>query len=79
MYAILEPISEQLSGKVIVNLSSETPEKVREASKWLADRNARHLTGGVLASPPGIGNTEFVTLYSGPKDIFEAHKNTLGY
>lgn len=37
MYAIFEPISEQLTGKVIVNLSSDTPEKVREASEWLAN------------------------------------------
>ncbi|MBX4148164.1 MULTISPECIES: NAD(P)-binding domain-containing protein [Paenibacillus] len=78
MYAILEPISEYLSGKVIVNLSSDTPDKVREASKWLAERNARHLTGGVLASPPGIGNTtESVTLYSGPREIFESQKKFL--
>jgi len=77
MYAILEPISEQLSGKVIVNLSSDTPNKVREASKWLAEHNARHLTGGVLASPPGIGNKESITLYSGPREIFEAQKNIL--
>ncbi|WP_256865489.1 NAD(P)-binding domain-containing protein [Paenibacillus sp. 32352] len=27
MYAILEPASEQLSGKVLVNLSSDTPQK----------------------------------------------------
>lgn len=77
MYAIFEPISEQLSGKVIVNLSSDTPEKVREASEWLAERNAVQLTGGVLASPPGIGNKESVTLYSGPRKTFDDYQNIL--
>ncbi len=76
MYTILEPISEQLSGKVFVNLSSDTPETVGEASMWLAERKAWHLTGGVLASPSGIGNPESVTLYSGPREIFEAQKNS---
>lgn len=77
MYAILEPASEILSGKVLVNLSSDSPKKVREASMWLAERGAWHLTGGVLASPSGIGNKESVTLYSGPREVFEAQKNIL--
>ncbi|MBD2868863.1 NAD(P)-dependent oxidoreductase [Paenibacillus arenilitoris] len=77
MYAILESVSEKLSGKVIVNLSSDSPEKVREAAKWLNERRAWHLTGGVLASPSEIGNKESITLYSGPSAIFEAHRKTL--
>jgi 3-hydroxyisobutyrate dehydrogenase-like beta-hydroxyacid dehydrogenase len=77
MYAILESVSEKLPGKVIVNLSSDTPEKVREAAKWLTERRARHLTGGVLASPSEIGNRESITLYSGPSDIFAAHRKAL--
>lgn len=59
MYAILEPASEKLSGKIIVNLSSDAPQKVREAAKWLADRGARHLTGSVMASPSGINEVYF--------------------
>ncbi|WP_275983437.1 NAD(P)-dependent oxidoreductase [Paenibacillus hamazuiensis] len=77
MYAILEQASEHLSGKVFVNLSSDTPEKAREAAKWLADRGARHLTGGVQVPPSGIGRPESSTFYSGPKDVFEAHRKTL--
>ncbi|XEC92509.1 NAD(P)-dependent oxidoreductase [Paenibacillus tarimensis] len=77
MYAILESVSEKLYGKVIVNLSSGTPEKVREAAKWLTEHRAWHLTGGVLASPSEIGNRESITLYSGPSDIFEVHRKTL--
>ncbi|QYR24332.1 NAD(P)-binding domain-containing protein [Paenibacillus sp. sptzw28] len=77
MYAIFESVSEKLTGKVIVNLSSDTPEKAREAAKWLTGRGAWHLTGGVLASPSEIGNGESTTLYSGPSDIFEAHRKAL--
>ncbi|MDQ0060471.1 NAD(P)-dependent oxidoreductase [Paenibacillus harenae] len=77
MYAILEPASEHLSGKVLVNLSSDTPKKSREAAKWLADHGAGHLTGGVQVPPSGIGKPESSTYYSGPKELFEAHKETL--
>ncbi|RNB87004.1 NAD(P)-dependent oxidoreductase [Brevibacillus fluminis] len=77
MYAILGPDSENLSGKVFVNLSSDTPAKVREAAKWLADRGARHVTGGVQAPPSGIGKSESFTFYSGPREVFDAHRETL--
>lgn len=77
MYAILEPASENLSGKVLVNLSSDTPEKVREAAKWLADREALHITGGVQVPPSGIGKSGSSTFYSGPREVFEQHRETL--
>ncbi|MEC0213854.1 NAD(P)-dependent oxidoreductase [Paenibacillus ehimensis] len=77
MYAILEPASMNLSGKVLVNLSSDTPEKVRKAAKWLAGRGARHVTGGVQVPPSGIGKSESSTYYSGPREVFEAHRETL--
>ena len=77
MYAILEPVSKNLSGKVFVNLSSDTPEKVREAAKWLADRGARHVTGGVQVPPSGIGQPGSSTYYSGPREVFESHREIL--
>lgn len=77
MYAIHEPASEHLSGKVFVNLSSDTPEKARDAAKWLDARGARQITGGVQVPPSGIGKAESSTYYSGPRDVFDAHKNTL--
>jgi 3-hydroxyisobutyrate dehydrogenase-like beta-hydroxyacid dehydrogenase len=77
MYAILEPATHALSGKVVVNLSSDTPEKAREAAKWAARHGAEYLTGGVQASPTGIGEPDSFTFYSGPRHVFEAVKETL--
>ncbi|CAM3495470.1 MULTISPECIES: NAD(P)-dependent oxidoreductase [Paenibacillus] len=77
MYAILEKAARDLSGKVFVNLSSDTPEKAREAAKWLEARGARHLTGGVQVPPSGIGKAESSTYYSGTREVFDAHKKTL--
>jgi 3-hydroxyisobutyrate dehydrogenase-like beta-hydroxyacid dehydrogenase len=77
MYAIFEPAAKNLAGRIIVNLSSDTPEKAREAARWLADHGAVHMTGGVLSSPSGIGRPESSTYYSGPKDAFDSNQKTL--
>ncbi|WP_367131520.1 MULTISPECIES: NAD(P)-dependent oxidoreductase [Streptomyces] len=77
VYAILEPAAGALRGRVLVNLSSDTPERAREAAAWAAGHGAEHLTGGVQSPPSGIGNPESSTFYSGPKEVFEAHEAAL--
>ncbi|MFI0981962.1 NAD(P)-dependent oxidoreductase [Streptomyces sp. NPDC021093] len=77
MYAILETATAALPGRVLVNLSSDTPERAREAAKWAAAHGAQHLTGGVGSPPNRIGGSDVYTYYSGPKDVFEQHKETL--
>ncbi|MFF7250856.1 NAD(P)-dependent oxidoreductase [Embleya sp. NPDC008237] len=77
MYAILEPAAPALAGRVLVNLSSDTPERARAAAAWAQGHGARHLTGGVQSPPSGIGSPEMSTFYSGPADVFEAHRDTL--
>ncbi|MEJ1199253.1 MULTISPECIES: NAD(P)-dependent oxidoreductase [unclassified Streptomyces] len=77
MYAVLEPASHALAGRVLVNLSSDTPEKARDGARWVSEHGGAHLTGGVNASPSGIGQPGSSTFYSGPREVFEAHRSTL--
>ncbi|MFF8832213.1 NAD(P)-dependent oxidoreductase [Streptomyces sp. NPDC015131] len=78
MYAVLERADPAaLAGRVVVNLGSDTPERTREAAAWLAERGAVQLTGGVLTPPGGIGDPGSTTLYSGPREVFDAHRVTL--
>ncbi|MGW1988551.1 NAD(P)-dependent oxidoreductase [Embleya sp. NPDC001921] len=77
VHAILEPAAAALSGRVLVNLSSDTPARARAGAEWAAGHGARHLTGGVQSPPSGIGSPEMSTFYSGPADVFEAHRDTL--
>ncbi|NGO70189.1 NAD(P)-dependent oxidoreductase [Streptomyces boncukensis] len=77
MYAILEPASAALSGRVLVNLSSDTPGRAREAAEWAAGHGARFLAGGVLTPPSGIGQPTAATFYSGPEEVFTAYEDTL--
>lgn len=77
VYSVLEPAAGALSGRVIVNLSSDTPKKAREAASWAARHGATHLTGGVLVPPHGIGKAESSTFYSGPREAYDKHRATL--
>ncbi|MGC0418768.1 NAD(P)-dependent oxidoreductase [Embleya sp. AB8] len=77
MYALLEPVVAALSGRVLVNLTSDTPEHARAAAAWAERHGARQLTGGVQSPPSGIGSPEMSTFYSGPTELFEAHRDTL--
>ncbi|MEU7006249.1 NAD(P)-binding domain-containing protein [Streptomyces sp. NPDC046332] len=77
MYAVLEPAADALSGRVFVNLSSDTPEKTRAGARWITERGAAHVSGGVTVPPSGIGDPESSTFYSGARAEFERHKATL--
>ncbi|WP_461006156.1 NAD(P)-dependent oxidoreductase [Streptomyces capparidis] len=77
VYAVLEPAAGALAGRVLVNLTSDTPERARQAAAWAAGHGAEYLTGGVASPPEGIGDPEMSTYYSGPKTVFEAHRDVL--
>ncbi|MEW9554226.1 NAD(P)-dependent oxidoreductase [Nonomuraea sp. NPDC050783] len=67
----------RLDGKVVVNLSSDTPERLREAARWVAERGGTLITGGIMVPPPGIGQPGAYTFYSGPQDVLDRHAATL--
>ncbi|GLF95834.1 NAD(P)-dependent oxidoreductase [Streptomyces yaizuensis] len=77
MYALLEPAAGALAGRVVVNLSSDTPEKTRAGARWIAERGGTLIAGGVTVPPSGIGEPGSSTFYSGPREEFERHRATL--
>jgi 3-hydroxyisobutyrate dehydrogenase-like beta-hydroxyacid dehydrogenase len=77
MYDILGRTGGALAGRVVVNLSSDTPDATRAAATWLADRGAELVAGGVLASAEVVGTDGASVLYSGPRQVFDVHEATL--
>lgn len=75
MYDVLG--GEKLAGKVIVNLSSDTPAKTREAAKWLADKGAELIVGGVMVPAPLVGSEHAYVFYSGHEDVYAVHSEVL--
>ncbi|WP_049557228.1 NAD(P)-dependent oxidoreductase [Nonomuraea sp. SBT364] len=67
----------RLDGKVVVNLSSDSPQVLREAAEWVAARGGTLITGGIMVPPPGIGRPGAYTFYSGPKAVLDRYAATL--
>lgn len=66
-----------LSGRTIVNLTSQTPDQSRATAAWVADRGAVYLAGAIMAGAEQIGTPDAHLYYSGPGEVFEAHRSTL--
>ncbi|GIM65928.1 dehydrogenase [Amorphoplanes auranticolor] len=77
MYQILGEDPDFLTGRDLVNLSSDTPDASREAATWAADHRARFVTGGVMVPPPAVGGPGAYVYYSGPGEVFAAHEPAL--
>lgn len=77
MYAILGEVGDALRGRVVVNLSSDTPGRAKDASAWLAERGAEHLPGGIMVPAELVGTESSYVFYSGPKAEFDRYEPVL--
>lgn len=66
-----------LTGRVLVNLSSDSPDRLRQAARWATERGATLITAGIMVPPPGIGQPGAYSFYSGQREVLEAHQTTL--
>ncbi|OLF04729.1 6-phosphogluconate dehydrogenase [Actinophytocola xinjiangensis] len=77
MYDVLRDATPTLAGRTIVNLSSDTPDRAREAAAWAAGHGARFVTGGVMVPAPMVGTEAAYVYYSGPAEVLETHRPVL--
>ncbi|MFJ1595536.1 NAD(P)-dependent oxidoreductase [Streptomyces sp. NPDC088261] len=66
-----------LAGRTLVNLSSDTPDRTREAATWAAGHGAAFLSGGVMVPAPMVGTEAAHVYYSGPGEVVENHRGVL--
>ncbi|MGW4945389.1 NAD(P)-dependent oxidoreductase [Actinoplanes sp. NPDC004185] len=77
MYQILGREPDFLTGRDLINLSSDTPGASREAATWAAGHRAQFVTGGVMVPPPMLGGRGAYVYYSGPGEVLAAHEPAL--
>ncbi|WP_330184327.1 NAD(P)-binding domain-containing protein [Nocardia sp. NBC_01503] len=77
MYDVLGSATEHLAGKVIVNLSSDSPEQARKGAAWVRSHGAEFLSGGVMSAGDNIEHPASYIFYSGPRAVFDAHAELL--
>ncbi|MET7505940.1 NAD(P)-binding domain-containing protein [Streptomyces albidoflavus] len=77
MYDILAEATASLPGRTLVNLSSDTPGRSREAATWAAGHGAAFLTGGVMNPAPMVGTEDAYVYYSGDEEVLTRHRAAL--
>ncbi|WP_394426215.1 NAD(P)-dependent oxidoreductase [Streptomyces sp. SGAir0957] len=77
MYDIFGTATAALRGRTLVNLSSDTPDRSREAARWAAEHGAAFLTGGVMVPAPMVGTEAAHVYYSGGPDALAEHREAL--
>ncbi|MGW6268197.1 NAD(P)-dependent oxidoreductase [Streptomyces sp. NPDC055060] len=75
--AVLGPVAADLAGRVLVNLTSDTPERSREAAAWAAEHGIAYLDGAILVPVTVIGTADALLFHSGPRSVYERHESTL--
>jgi 3-hydroxyisobutyrate dehydrogenase-like beta-hydroxyacid dehydrogenase len=67
-----------LSGKLIVELTSGSQRGAREAANWAETQGAAYLDGAIMATPNFIGTDAGTILFSGPRAAFDSNSAALG-
>lgn len=77
MNDLFGPLGDALRGKVVVNLTSGTPEEARGAAAWAADNGVQYLDGAIMAVPQMIGLPEALIFYGGAQEVFAGQEELL--
>ncbi|WP_147915323.1 NAD(P)-dependent oxidoreductase [Ruania zhangjianzhongii] len=79
MRAVFETSAASFSGRVLVNLSSDTPDKTRAAAEWALGHDAAFISGGIMVPAPMVGTDHSYVYYSGDEQSFDTHRDTLAH
>lgn len=74
----LQAGGDAIAGRIIVNLTNNTPSEARALGQWVAWQGAQYLDGGIMAIPPMIGGADTMILYSGDQSAFDYAAPVLG-
>ncbi|MFI5714895.1 NAD(P)-dependent oxidoreductase [Nocardia sp. NPDC051750] len=77
MYEVLGQATDGLAGKVIANLSSDSPENARKGGEWVRSHGAEFLSGGFMSAGDNISHPASYIFYSGPREVFDAYAELL--
>lgn len=72
-----EEVAPSLSGRVVVDLSSGTPQQARDAEAWARERGIAYLDGAIMATPSQMGRPDTPLFVSGAESTFQRSKPVL--
>ncbi|MQA09066.1 MAG: NAD(P)-dependent oxidoreductase [Pseudonocardiaceae bacterium] len=74
---ILDGVGAAVSGRVLVNLTTATPDQARARADWAARRDVDYLDGVIQAGHEIIGTPDALLLYSGSQGAFDGNEAAL--
>jgi 3-hydroxyisobutyrate dehydrogenase-like beta-hydroxyacid dehydrogenase len=74
---LLGPVADGLRGRVLVNLTSGTPQDAARAAAWAAGHGAGYLDGAAMSGTRLVGRPEALFVFSGAPEAFAAHRTVL--
>jgi 3-hydroxyisobutyrate dehydrogenase-like beta-hydroxyacid dehydrogenase len=72
-----EEVAPALAGRVLVELSSGTPQEARDAEAWARERGVDYLDGAIMATPSQIGRPDTPIFVSGAETAFRRSEPVL--
>jgi 3-hydroxyisobutyrate dehydrogenase-like beta-hydroxyacid dehydrogenase len=77
VHDVLDPLTDRLAGRRLLNLTTTSPEGARELARWAADIGVDYLDGGIMATPEMIGTPQSSLLYSGSQRLYDDYRDLL--
>ncbi|MCP2247148.1 3-hydroxyisobutyrate dehydrogenase [Lentzea aerocolonigenes] len=77
VHEVLDPLTDELAGRVLINVTTTTPAQARQSAAWADRAGTAYLDGGIMAVPHMIGRPESSILYSGSAEVFHEYKPLL--
>ena len=72
--ALLTRVGDAVDGRTVAGLSSDTPERVRQTAKLVADAGGRYLDGAIMTPTDTIGTSDASVLFAGPERLYDTHR-----
>ncbi len=66
--AVLEPVAAELRGRLVVHLTSGSPDAARAMAAWAAAHGIPYVDGAIMTPTDTIGTPAAVILHSGPSE-----------
>ncbi len=77
VHEVLTPLTGDLAGRALVNLTSGSPRHALGTAAWAQRHGAGYLDGVIMTTPSGIGHPDVLQLYGGSAVAFDGHRDTL--
>lgn len=77
VHAIVDPATDALRGRTLVNLTADTPARARTTAAWAERHGIRYVDGAIMTPTDSIGTPTAVFLYSGDEEAYESQRRTL--